>query len=191
MTTVRGRSHALGSEIVGIPEQLVIAVYKLSYLTYQDTTQGPWDVELLGISRKVKSWSPSSRALIVAADGLLLVGRLYHSACMCYCWYLYDKELSLNDPRVVSLLDQVTTWLQLSAIHERPYNCISWALVILGTFAVSDEHRNAIIKPLQGLVEVAHLSAYQPAIDFLHEVWTLDIGPRVMHRPEILARLIL
>lgn len=176
----------LGVEVVGVPEKLTTAAFKLSYLVYQDVSAAPWSLELIAVSKAVRRWEPSTQARKPSANGLYTVGLLYWSACLCLLEHL---EIGPTSTRTALYVQEAIKAIQQSRIMEKPFNIISWPLTILGIFAKEVKHRDILIQPLKTLCEGIKLMTYKTSVDFLYDIWQQELGADVLHRPDLLSRV--
>lgn len=174
----------LGKEIVGVPEKLTIAAFKLSYLTHQDVDSAPWTLELMAVARLVRRWEPASHACKPSAQGLFVVGQLYWLACLCLVEYLEGNPTSTQiDPCVEEAVHTVRN----SYLVDKPFNTVSWPLTILGIFAGKTEQREVLIQPLKALRDKVRLMTYKTAVGFLEATWQQGLGASVLKSPDFLS----
>lgn len=178
----------LGREIVGVPAELTIAVYKLCFLLQQNAKQPPWDSELDAVARLIENWHPPTYSL-AGATGILVVGKLYHLACICFLLYLQDRNVDLTDDTIRDTIKEAVEIVNVAGLCKYPYNCVSWPLTVLGLFAEVQEHRQTLQGPLLSLVENEKMNGYQTAIDLLETAWSQKLGPRVLDDKALMANL--
>lgn len=176
----------LGQEVVGVPEKLTIAAYKLGYLTHQDVEVAPWSLELMAVARLVRRWEPASHACKPFAQGLYVVGQLYWLACLCLLDYL---ESNLTSSQINSYIDEAVVAVQNSYLVEKPFNTISWPLTVLGIFTDRVEQREVLIQPLKALRDTVRLMTYKTAVEFLERTWEQELGVGVLRSAEFLSHV--
>lgn len=174
----------LGKEIVGVPEKLTIAAFKLGYLVHQDVDSAPWTLELMAVSRLVRRWEHASHACKPAAKGLFVVGQLYWLACLCLVDYL---EADPTSSRIDSCLEEAVETVRNSYLVDKPFNTISWPLTVLGVFAEKAEQREILIQPLKALRDKVRLMTYKTAVGFLEATWQQRLGTSVLKSPDFLS----
>lgn len=189
LLTARGATTPLGREVVGVPQELTIAVYKLSFLTYHDTSLSPWDTELLAVLKLLQNWRLADHALAPSSSGLLLVGKIYHIACMCYVSYLLSGTEMSSCGDVSSFVREAALLLRLSRIGKRPFNCLSWPLIILSIFCTDIDDYETLMECLDAFVSTSKMAGYGPAVQLVKKVWESKIGPDILRRPETLQSI--
>ena len=187
LAVLNSEERPLGNEIVGVPEDLTRAVYKLSFLNKQDTEVSPWAFELSVITALLRDWRPSVDMSVSSAPSLLLLAQLYHLACLCLMQYLWNPSEAGVDPGINSHVSAASVLIENSDLTLKPMNSAAWPLTVLAIFAQGACHQQTLEKPLISLTNFAHLQGYRSVLQFLTRVWDGELGAAVLRRPEILA----
>lgn len=187
LKVLNSAERPLGREIVGVPEDMTIAMYKLSFLNNHDIMTPPWTFELSAVTALVGTWHPQVDMSVSSAQSLLLLARLYHLACLCLVQYLWDRNSSLKDSEISDHVQKASSLVESSSLIEKPINSAAWPLIVLGIFARDASHRCTLRSPIKSLADYAQLEGYRSGLRFLQLVWSNDLGPGVLQQPETLA----
>lgn len=177
----------LGREIAGVPEELTVVVYRLTFLNFHDIEQPPWDAELVATATKLANWMPAPHAFLPSGAGLLLVAQLYHLACTCLLQNIMDRTADATNDVIGASLEEAAALLEITRTQSWLFNSMVWPLAILSVFAVDPEQRSAFERPISILIGRARVEGYQSILSFLALIEAKAIGPRVLLRPDFLS----
>lgn len=176
----------LGSEIVGVPEELTAIAYRLAVLNTKDITDSPWDIELLATAVTLNSWTPPAYALKPSCAPLLLIGKLYHFACTCLLQNIVNRDADATDDIIANCLFEASYTLQESEYRLEPFNSMIWPLTVLAIFVTDRLQRLIILQSIKSLIEISKVEGYRTVLRFLSVVEDEKLGPKVLLRPDLL-----
>lgn len=164
-------SRPLGTDVSGVPQELIRVVYKLSWLRRKDTSSAPWRAQVSLVMVLLAAWEVSQESSESRSAASQLTATLYHSACSILAHTLLDRDVHASDPRIMSHVAAAVEAVTLFTPDHTPPLNLGWPLVIIGVAAADAVDLQVLRSPLLGLMRVSGLVGFQSALDFISKAW--------------------